>query len=96
VKFLSVEPLLGPIPNINLTGIDWVIVGGESGGNSRPMELEWVSGIRSECERQGVPLFVKQTGEKLARRLKLKSKKGGDPTEWPADLRVRQFPLPVL
>ena len=60
------------------------------------MELEWVAGIREACERQGVALFVKQTGEKLARRLKLKSKKGGDPAEWPAELRVRQFPLPVV
>jgi protein gp37 len=96
VKFLSVEPLLGPIPDMALSGIHWVIVGGESGGNCRPMELEWVAGIRAACERQGVPLFVKQTGEKLARKLKLKSKKGGDATEWPAELRVRQFPLPVI
>jgi protein gp37 len=96
VKFLSIEPLLGPIPALDLSGIDWVIVGGESGGNCRPMELDWVAGIRAACERQDVPLFVKQTGEKLARRLKLKSKKGGDPSEWPAALRVRQFPLPVL
>lgn len=96
VKFLSVEPLLGPIPDLDLTGIHWVIVGGESGGDCRPMEVEWVAGIRAACERQNVALFVKQTGEKLARRLKLKSKKGGDPAEWPAELRVRQFPLTVL
>jgi protein gp37 len=96
IKFLSVEPLLGPIPDMNLAGINWVIVGGESGGNCRPMEPEWVAGIREACERQGVPLFVKQTGEKLARRLKLKSKKGGDPAEWPQELRVRQFPLRVV
>jgi len=96
VKFLSVEPLLGPIPDLDLTGIHWVIVGGESGGGCRPMEMEWVAGIRAACERQGVALFVKQTGEKLARRLKLKSKKGGDPAEWPAELRIRQFPLPVI
>jgi protein gp37 len=95
IKFLSIEPLLGPIAELNLSGINWVIVGGESGGNCRAMELEWVTGIRSTCERQGVPLFVKQTGEKLARRLKLKSKKGGDPDEWPTELRVRQFPLPM-
>ena len=96
VKFLSIEPLLGPIPALDLSGIDWVIVGGESGGGCRLMEPEWVAGIRAACERQGVPLFVKQTGEKLARRLKLKSKKGGDPAEWPTELRVRQFPLPVI
>lgn len=96
IKFLSIEPLLGPIPELNLTGINWVIVGGESGGNCRPMAIEWVLGIRKACEAQGVPLFVKQTGEKLARQLKLASKKGGDPDEWPEELRVRQFPLPVV
>jgi protein gp37 len=96
VKFLSIEPLLGPIPNLDLSGIHWVIVGGESGGGCRLMELQWVAEIRKECERQSVPLFVKQTGEKLARRLKLQSKKGGDPQEWPAELRVRQYPLTVV
>jgi protein gp37 len=97
VKFLSVEPLLGPIPDLDLTGIDWVIVGGESGPGCRPMEPEWVHQIRDACRRQGVALFVKQTGEKLARRLKLKSKKGGDTAEWPDELRVREFPsLPVI
>jgi protein gp37 len=60
------------------------------------MEFQWVADIRDACLRQGVPLFVKQTGEKLARSMKFKSKKGGDPREWPADLRVRQFPLPVV
>jgi hypothetical protein len=60
------------------------------------MEMDWVLGIRSACERQNVPLFVKQTGEKLARRLRLRSKKGGDPEEWPPELRVRQYPLPLL
>ena len=96
VRFLSIEPLLGPIPELDLSGIHWVIVGGESGANARPMELEWVASIRKACKRQKVPLFVKQTGEKLARRLKLKSKKGGEVNEWPTELRVRQFPLPVL
>lgn len=95
IKFLSIEPLLGPIPDLDLSGINWVIVGGESGGGCRSMELDWVARIRDACARQNVPLFVKQTGEKLARRLKLKSKKGGDPSEWPAELRVRQFPLPM-
>ena len=89
VKFLSIEPLLGPIPDLDLTGIDWVIVGGESGPGCRPMEVEWVHADPGRrAARQGVPLFVKQTGEKLARRLKLKSKKGGDAAEWPDALRV--------
>lgn len=96
VRFLSIEPLLGPIPDLDLSGIHWVIVGGESGPGSRPMEIEWVTQIREACERQAVPLFFKQTGEKLARRLKLKSKKGGDAAELPEELRVRQFPLTVI
>jgi protein gp37 len=97
VKFLSVEPLLGLIPDLDLAGIDWVIVGGESGPGCRPMEPDWVHQIRDACHRQGVALFVKQTGERLARRLRLRSKKGGDDSEWPADLRVREFPsLPVI
>ena len=96
IKFLSIEPLLGPIPGLDLTGIHWVIVGGESGPRSRPMLAEWVAEIRAACERQNVPMFFKQTGEKLARQLKLKSKKGGDAAELPDDLRVRQFPLPMV
>jgi protein gp37 len=96
VRFLSVEPLLGPIPEMNLEGIHWVIVGGESGPGCRPMEVEWVRQIRTSCEQQGVPMFFKQTGEKLARGLKLKSKKGGDAAELPEGLRVREFPLPML
>ena len=96
VKFLSIEPLLGPIPHLDLSGIDWVIVGGESGPCSRPMAVEWVRDIRTACESQNVPLFFKQTGEKLARDLKLKSRKGGDMAEFPADLRVRQFPLQLV
>lgn len=96
VKFLSVEPLLGPIPDLDLTGIHWVIVGGESGPGCRSMDAEWATQIREACARQGVAMFFKQTGEKLARKLKLKSKKGGDAAEMPAELRVRQFPLPLV
>lgn len=96
VKFLSVEPLLGSIPDLNLDGIHWVIVGGESGPGCRPLEVAWVRQIREACERQGVPMFFKQTGEKLARTLKLKSRKGGDAAELPAELRIRQFPLAVI
>ena len=62
VKFLSLEPLLGPLPNIELDGIDWVIVGGESGPGARPMEADWVRDIRDQCESSGVPFFFKQWG----------------------------------
>ncbi len=92
VKFLSLEPLLGPLPGLDLNGIHWAIVGGESGPGARPMAVEWVAQIREQCEAQGVALFVKQTGERLARTLGLRSKKGGDADEWPAELRVREFP----
>ena len=62
VKFLSLEPLLGPLPNLKLTGIDWVIVGGESGPGARPLSEEWVLDIRDQCAAAGVPFFFKQWG----------------------------------
>lgn len=62
VKFISLEPLLGPIDDIDLTGIDWVIVGGESGPRSRVMSKEWVRDIRDKCLSDNVPFFFKQWG----------------------------------
>jgi protein gp37 len=62
VRFLSVEPLLGPMPRLNLAGIHWVIVGGESGPRARPMDAEWVRAIRDQCNAAGVPFFFKQWG----------------------------------
>jgi len=62
IKFISFEPLLGPIPNINLEGIDWVIVGGESGPNARPMKSEWAVDIRNQCLDADIPFFFKQWG----------------------------------
>ena len=62
VKFLSIEPLLGPISNLNLKGIDWVIIGGESGPKARPMDAAWVSDIRDQCLESDVPFFFKQWG----------------------------------
>lgn len=62
VKFLSIEPLLGPIGELDLRGIDWVIVGGESGPGARPMAAEWVRQIRDLCAEQRVPFFFKQWG----------------------------------
>lgn len=62
VKFLSIEPLLGPITNVDLHGIDWVIVGGESGPGARPIEKEWVTDIRDQCARSDVAFFFKQWG----------------------------------
>ena len=62
VRFLSVEPLLGPIPRLPLQGIDWVIVGGESGPGARPVQPEWVRQIRDRCLARSVPFFFKQWG----------------------------------
>lgn len=62
VKFLSLEPLLGPISSLRLNGIDWVIVGGESGPKSRPMKKSWVIDIRNQCQEKRVPFFFKQWG----------------------------------
>lgn len=61
-KFLSLEPLLGPLPGLRLGGVDWVIAGGESGPGARPMEAAWVRDIRDGCRREGVPFFFKQWG----------------------------------
>lgn len=64
VKFLSIEPLLGPLPNLNLQEIDWVIVGGESGPKARVMEIDWVLDIQQQCKNENVSFFFKQWGGK--------------------------------
>jgi protein gp37 len=64
IKFLSLEPLLGSLGNLNLRGIDWVIVGGESGPGARPMREEWVTEIRDQCLTSNTPFFFKQWGGK--------------------------------
>ena len=63
LRFLSIEPLIGPLPKLDLTGIHWVIVGGESGGSARPMEAEWVRDLRDQCTNAGVAFFFKQWGK---------------------------------
>ena len=88
-KFLSLEPLLGPLPSLDLEGIDWVIVGGESGPRARPMEEAWVLDLRDQCRRARVPFFFKQwggTNKKKAGRLL----KGRTWDEMPADRSLRQ------
>lgn len=62
VRFLSIEPLLEDLGHIDLTGISWVIVGGESGRQARPMKKEWVLGVRDQCYRDAIPFFFKQWG----------------------------------
>jgi protein gp37 len=127
VRFVSAEPLLGPVTfrrgqlgavadcdecrvrNVRVDedgcclgcgadalsyGLDWVIVGGESGPGARICEMQWVRTVVSQCRDAGVPVFVKQLGSRPVdvARPRLKDRKGGDPTEWPADLQMRQFP----
>jgi len=62
VRFLSLEPLLGPLPNMDLSNIDWVIVGGESGPSARPMDEKWVLNIQKQCRKADVSFFFKQWG----------------------------------
>ncbi len=90
LPFLSVEPLLGPIGTLDLSGIDWVIVGGESGSRARPMNLAWARTVRDQCVAAGVPFFMKQLGSKSG--VAGVTGKGDDPTRWPADLRIQEFP----
>lgn len=92
VRFLSCEPLLGPL-KLDLKGIHWCIVGGESGHGSRPLRTGWVREIRDQCRKSGTSLFVKQLGYVWAKEVQSKSFKGGDIEEWPRDLRIRKFPI---
>jgi len=64
IKFLSIEPLISAVPNLNLLNIDWVIVGGESGQKARPIKEEWVLDIKNQCKQKQIPFFFKQWGGK--------------------------------
>ena len=92
VRFLSIEPLIGPIGKLDLTGIHWVIVGGESGPRYRPMEINWAREVRDQCKEAGVPFFFKQWGG-------FRPKSGGrelDGAEWdqfPKTSRTATLPL---
>jgi protein gp37 len=97
VRFLSIEPLLEDIGELNLEGIHWVIVGGESGPGARPFHADWAYSIIQQCRDAGVACFVKQLGAWVRWNRDQPSRvladpKGGDWDEWPASLRVREFP----
>lgn len=108
VRFVSAEPLLGPIDLIyaafdgswgveDMGRLDWVIVGGESGHGARPCNVEWIRSIVKQCGDAGVPVFVKQLGAEPVdghgwRDYRISHNKGGNMLEWPDDLRVREFP----
>jgi len=89
-------------PNDKRPGLHWVIVGGESGPHARPCQIGWIRDIINQCKATGVPCFVKQLGKSPEgtivggtisdRPIRLYDHKGGDPSEWPSDIRVREFP----
>jgi len=67
VRFISAEPLLGPVDALDLCGIDWLIAGGESGARARPVDVRWVRALRDECERRQVAFFFKQWGGRTSK-----------------------------
>lgn len=85
VRFISAEPLLGPLPGLDLDGIDWVIVGGESGPRHRPMDPQWARDVREQCADTGTAFFYKQTGGRT-------SKAGGNTLDGQV---IEQWPVPV-
>ena len=105
-RWLSMEPLLAEV-DLSwrlLDGLAWVVVGGESGHNARPCDLEWIRSVLRSCATYALPCFVKQLGrrphdwatplDRLA--LRLADPKGGDMAEWPSEFRIREFPRPAL
>jgi len=112
IRFLSLEPLLEDVGELDLRGIHWVIIGGESGPGARPCNIAWIRSIVEQCKAAGVACFVKQLGAEPyeapegitpntsgpdAAKCRLyeldMDRKGGNPVEWPHDLRVREFPV---
>ena len=95
-KFVSYEPALGPLTGCSAEGIDWVIIGGESGGaEARPFDVAWADGAIAMCQRDGSAPFVKQLGAVAidgGRALPLHDQAGGEMEEWPERVRLRAFP----
>lgn len=85
IRFLSCEPLLGPLPDLDLDGVHWVIVGAESGPGARPMELQWARDIHKRCMSAGVPFFMKQICDGRGRRIPY--------ARWTPEWRTREFPV---
>jgi len=86
IKFVSFEPLLEDVGYIDLSGISWVIIGGESGPHHRPMDVEWARNIVRLAKEQGIAIWMKQLGG---------IRPGGNLADFPEDLRIREFPLEV-
>lgn len=94
VRFLSVEPLVGEVPSLDFTGVDWVIVGGESGHHARPLDIDWVIDIWERSTTAGAAFFLKQLGSVWAREHGLRGK-AHHMNEWPQELRVREMPADI-
>ena len=92
IRFLSIEPLIEEIADIRLDDIDWVVVGGESGPKARHMHMQWAADILIQCRQAGVPFFMKQLGSWWAKKYGLTDKKGGNFSEFPEALQVREYP----
>jgi protein gp37 len=94
--FISAEPLWEQVDLGDLSRIDLVITGGQSGKKAKPCDLAWLRSVRDQCRSAGVACFVKQLGshprDDDGRRLQLRDSHGGDWSEWPADLQIREFP----
>lgn len=103
-RFVSFEPLLEDLEldQHNLLGIEWAIIGGESGNRARPCDLDWIRSLINQCALANTACFVKQLGTnpqlhtmygRILNQVNLKSYKGGDMSEWPSDLQIREFPV---
>jgi protein gp37 len=95
IRWLSCEPLVGPVDvrqHLTPGGVDWIVVGGESGRGARRMAPSWAKGLLDQAGAAGVPLFYKQTGAVLAAEWGCRDPKGGDPAEWPERF-PREFPV---
>jgi protein gp37 len=92
VRWVSAEPLLGPLHGLDLAGIDWLVVGGESGRGARRMDPGWARELRDRCTEAGVAFFFKQAGAVLAREWGCTHSAGADLEEVPSEFRVRQYP----
>lgn len=96
VRSISLEPLLEALPNLGEqlreNGVNWVIVGGESGTQARRLELSWIRDLIEECKGQEIPVFVKQLGTRWERENEDTSGKGEETEGWPEELKLRQYP----
>lgn len=96
VRSISLEPLLEALPNLGEqlreNGVNWVIVGGESGTQARRLELSWIRDLIEECKGQEIPVFVKQLGTRWERENEGTSGKGEETEGWPEELKLRQYP----